>query len=340
MKTNRWFAYKFKNGKVAGNRVVVPAMASQTADQNGFVTTKTLEHYEKLAQSGAGIIFVEYSFIHQSGKGEANQLGIESDEKLLNLKKLAQVIKEKGALAGFQIVHAGGKTSSVITELPLVGVSPISVPVKGWSPEVPNEIPQDEIENYLQWYVDAALRAWAAGFDIIELHAAHGYGLNQWLSPVTNQRQDRFGGALENRSRVLIDVVKAIKFQLPELLISVRIPAQDYVQGGLTIEDMQWVSKMLEEAGVDLINVSSGIGGWRRPEGKSGEGYLVNDAAQIKSATSVPVIGVGGIESGETIDQMLDEKKLDFAAVGRAILKDPIAWKKSQLYCQDLEAVI
>ncbi len=340
MDVNRWLAYEFENGKVAGNRVVVPAMASQTADQSGMATEKTVKHYKNLAQSGAGVIFAEYSFVHQSGKGEANQLGIDSDEKIPGLKAVAEAIKVEGALAGFQIVHAGGKTSSEVTGLPLMGVSPISVPVKGWAPHVPVEISNVEIKNYVQWYVEAATRAWVAGFDIVELHAAHGYGLNQWLSPLTNQRDDEFGGSLENRSRILIDIIQAIKSQLPMLLISVRIPAEDHIQGGLTISDMQSVVNRLEIAGTDLINVSSGIGGWRRPEGRVGEGYLVSDAAQIKSATSLPVIGVGGIESGLMIDEMLSEKKLDFAAVGRAILKDPVSWKNSQLYFKNLEAVI
>lgn len=338
MKANRWTQYKFSNGKVAKNRVVVPPMASQTADSQGHVTDKTLEHYKRLSLSQAGLIFVEYSFVHKSGKGELNQLGVDSDANILGLQKIAEVIQKSGALAGLQIVHAGGKTDPIITGQSLIGASPVAVPVKGWQPEVPVEVPFDSIKSYIQWYVDAAHRTWLAGFDFVELHAAHGYGLNQWLSPLTNLRKDEYGGSGENRARLLIEVVRAIKAQLPELLISVRIPAQDYIPGGLMIKDMQIVAKDLESVQVDLINVSSGIGGWRRPEGRNGEGYLVQDASQIKLATSLPIIGVGGIENGNTIDQMLLQQKLDFAAIGRAILKDPEAWFRTQLVLSEFGA--
>lgn len=340
MEITRWSPYQFKNGKSAVNRIVVPPMASQTADIQGFVTQKTLDHYRNLIHSRAGILFAEYSFIHQSGKGEFHQLSVDSDDKIPGLKRLAEEIQSTKALAGLQIVHTGGKTSSEITGFPLLGASPISVPVKGWEPQAPVEMSTDEIETYIHWYSDAARRASIAGFDIVELHAAHGYGLNQWLSPITNHRPDKYGGSLENRIRLLVEIVQSIKTQEPNLLLSVRIPAQDHLLNGLQIDDMQWVVKELEEEGVDLINVSSGIGGWRRPEGRLGEGYLVSDASKIKLATSLPVIGVGGIENGETIDLMLSKNQLDFAAVGRAILKDPEAWKKSHLYADNVGAAI
>src|SRR6185437_14332312 len=114
-----------------------------------------------------------------------------------------------------------------------------------------------------------------AGFDLVELHSAHGYGLNQWLSGITNRRQDEYGGSQKNRNRLLIEIVTAIRAQFPNLLLSVRIPGQDFIEGGLTPEEGVDLSMQLESAGVSLINVSSGIGGWRRPGGRHGEGYLV-----------------------------------------------------------------
>lgn len=340
MNTNRWTEYIFSNGKVAKNRVVVPPMASQTADSAGFVTAATLEHYQRLSESQAGLVFVEYSFVHQTGKGEGNQLGAHSDHHIPGLKKLAEILHKGGALAGFQIVHAGGKADSKITGQALLGASAIPVPVKAWEPETPVEIPTADIEQYVQWYVAAATRASRAGFDIVELHAAHGYGLNQWLSPITNQRTDRYGGSIENRGRVLTEIVQQIKVQVPDLLISVRIPAQDHIPGGLSLAEMAKVVATLEHAGVDLINVSSGIGGWRRPDGRGGEGYLVEDAAMIKLATSLPVIGVGGIESGMAINEMLALGKIDFAAVGRAILKNPAVWYQTHLAVNCSQAAV
>lgn len=340
MTSNRWSPYQFKSGKTAPNRVVVPPMASQTADEVGVATQKTFEHYTNLSRSGAGIVFVEYSFVHSSGKGEPHQLGVDSDKNIPGLKQIADLIHANGSLAGLQIVHAGGKTSSLITGQSLLGASSTSVPVKGWEPAVPVEMSLSEVAIYSHWYVTAAHRAWLAGFDIVELHAAHGYGLNQWLSPLTNHRNDEYGGSLENRSKLLVGIIQAIKEQFPEILLSVRIPAQDHFPNGLQMQDMQKVTIQLEQNGVDLINVSSGIGGWRRPEGRNGEGYLVSDATQIKFATSLPVIGVGGIENGTTIDQMIGEQRLDFAAVGRAILKDPVGWNQLHLNMGNVAAAI
>jgi len=331
MKPNRWTNYQFKNGKIAKNRVVVPPMASQTANSLGFVTQKTIQHYEELSKSGAGIVFAEYTYIHQGGKGEPNQLAVDDDSKVGGLKEISRTIHKREALAGLQIVHAGAKTSSALTGLPLLSPSPIPVPVKDHGLETPKSMDANEIEEMIGWYIQAARRAELAGFDIIELHAAHGYGLNQWLSPITNHRNDKFGGDIAGRSCLLLQVVSQIKQLLPNLLVAVRMPAQDHFPQGLLPTDMRWVAKRLENVGVDLIDVSSGIGGWRRPRGINGQGYLVSDADQIKQAVALPVIGVGGIQEGSFIDKILLEQKIDFAAIGRAILKAPILWKEKNL---------
>lgn len=327
----RFSSYLFKNGKQAKNRIVIPPMASKTADENGFVTDVSRQHYQRLAEARAGIIFVEYSFIHQSGKGEANQLGANSDQHIQGLAELASIIRSAGSLSGLQLVHVGGKTTSKITETELMGPSAIVVPVKDRPLETPVAMTTQQIQQWIEWFVQAAQRAHKAGFDFVELHAAHGYGLNQWLSPITNQRADEYGLNIQGRSRLLFDIVKQIKTELPNLLISVRLPAQDHSEGGLEVHEMSWVVKQLENLGVDLINVSSGIGGWRRQDGRSTEGYLVSDAAVLKQSISLPVIGVGGIETGSFIDQIICQKKVDFAAVGRAILKGPSEWAQAQL---------
>ncbi|MCB9027133.1 MAG: NADH:flavin oxidoreductase [Bdellovibrionaceae bacterium] len=332
MKPNRWTDYKFKNGKTAKNRVVVPPMASQTADTLGFVTKKTIQHYEELSNSGAGIIFAEYTYIHQSGKkGEPNQLAVDDDSKIAGLSEISHAIHKSGALAGLQIVHVGGKTSSALTGLPLLGPSSIPIPVKGQELETPKKMSANGIEEMIGWYIQAARRAEIAGFDIVELHAAHGYGLNQWLSPITNHRDDEFGGDIIGRSNLLLQIVSQIKQLFPNLLVAARMPAQDHFAQGLQPTDMRWVAQKLENIGIDLIDISSGIGGWRRPRGINGQGYLVSDAAQIKQAITIPVIGVGGIQEGSFIDEILLEQKVDFAAVGRAILKEPSLWKEINL---------
>lgn len=301
------------------NRVIVPPMASQTASQSGHVTTQTLDHYIKLASSRASMIMVEYTYIHQSGKSETNQLGISSGNHVSGLAKLASAIKSTGATSAIQITHAGGKSSKHLTGGRLISPSGISVPVKGNTLEVPELAKLADIRLLKESFLKAAQRAFKAGFDIVEIHSAHGYGLNQWLSPITNQRVDEYGGTTENRFRLLLEIINLIKKEVPLLTLSVRIPGMDHLEGGLTIKESIKLAKQLERAGVQIINVSSGIGGWRRPKSRIGEGYLVEDASVIQKEVGLPVIGVGGIQTAEYINMSLNKNQFSLAAVGRAI---------------------
>jgi NADPH2 dehydrogenase len=309
--------------RIIKNRVVIPPMASETASETGLVTERTIEHYSNLNKAHVGLLMVEYSFVHASGRSEQNQLGINDDSQIPGLTQIAKIIKSSGAVAGIQITHSGGKTESHFTDGILHSPSGIVVPVKDKVLETPQVMTDDDIQNWKLWFLEAAGRAVRAGFDLIELHAAHGYGLNQWLSPITNKTNYRLG--------FLLDIASAIRSAYPHLLISVRMPGQDFIEGGLTISDSKKIAKSLEAIGVDIINVSSGIGGWKRPRERNGEGYLVEEAALIQRHVSVPVIGVGGIESGAYIDKLISENTISLAAVGRAILKDPQQWKEVNL---------
>lgn len=306
-------------------------MASETSDSKGYVTQKTIDHYSKLAKSQAGLVMVEYSFVHQSGRSEEFQIGINHDDQIHGLKQISQAIHESGAMAGIQLTHSGGKTESQFTEGILQSPSGIVVPVKDKELEVPSIMTSAEIKNWKRYFLAASDRAVKAGFDLVEIHAAHGYGINQWLSPITNKRNDDYGGSIQNNTRLLLEIISEIKLSHPHLLISVRMPGQDFIPGGLTSEDSILIAELLENAGVDILNISSGIGGWRRPSPRSGEGYLVEEAAFIQARVSIPVIGVGGIETGTYIDQILNENKISLAAVGRAILKDPLSWGQKHL---------
>ncbi len=328
---NRWSTLELKQNKKLLNRVVVPPMASQTADLEGFVTNKTIKHYQSLAESKAGLLIVEYTYVDSSGRSEENQLGIWSDKHTQGLTKISELIHNSGALAGIQLSHGGGKSDRELTAGQLMGPSAIAVPVKGEELEIPDTMNHAQIEMWKSAFLAAADRALKAGFDLVELHSAHGYGLNQWLSPITNQRNDEYGNDLHGRMRLLLEIVSMLKIQHPQLLISVRMPGQDFTEGGLTISDTILVAQSLEKAGVDIIHVSSGIGGWRRSSSRSGEGYLVEEAAQIQASVKVPVIGVGGIQTGEYIDQGVSSGMFSLAAVGRAILNNPKGWHECVL---------
>ncbi len=328
---NRYSPLTLAEAKSLKNRIVVPAMASGTATTNGFVTGQTLSHYQRLVKSNAGLIIVEYTYVTSEGRSEENQLGIQFNEQVSGLKSLANILKERGALAGLQLTHAGGKSSTSFTGGTLWAPSAISTPVKNKTLEVPNEMSRSKIIALKQSFLDAANRAYQAGFDLVELHSAHGYGLNQWLSPLTNKRNDEYGNSFEGRTRLLIEIVQEIRSQLPQLLISVRIPEQDFIPNGWTLDESVALTKCLKSNGVSLVNVSSGIGGWQRPESRQGEGYLVPEAKYIQQKIDLPVIAVGGIKTGAYIDSGLKQKWFELAAIGRAVLEDPEGWSQREL---------
>ncbi len=330
MPLSRHSELQIRNRQVK-NRIVVPPMASSTATTSGLVTEETLAHYKRLTQSGAGLIIVEYTFVHSSGRSELNQLGISEDTHTVGLAKIAKLIHDMGSLAGIQLSHGGGKSTSELTGAQLMGPSAISVPVKDQQLENPVAMSLADIQMWKVSFIEAAGRAERAGFDLVELHSAHGYGLNQWLSPITNQREDEYGQHLLGRLRLMKEIIAEIRRQYPSLLLSIRMPGQDFLPGGLSMDDTIQIAQELERSGVDLLHVSSGIGGWRRPKERSGEGYLVAEAAQIQASVSIPVIGVGGIETGSYIDESLSQKRFALAAVGRAILSAPQSWREREL---------
>jgi NADPH2 dehydrogenase len=329
---NRHSTLVLNNKIVLNNRIVVPPMASTTATESGFVTGQTLNHYQRLATSGAALVFVEYTYVHPSGRSEKMQLGISNDEHVAGLKDLSKIIKASGAVAGIQLTHSGGKSNSEFTIRKLMGPSGIVVPVKDQVLETPKVMDYEDILLWKNAFALAIQRAIDAGFDVIELHSAHGYGLNQFLSAITNVRNDAYGGSVAGRSQLLIEIIEAAKVKNAELVISARLPGQDFIDGGFSSDDAIWLAQKLQSIGVSLIHVSSGLGGWRRPMDRKGEGYLVDEAEKIQSQVSIPVIGVGGISTGSYIDESLKKNRFELAAVGRAILKDPKAWNEKQMW--------
>jgi len=305
------------------NRVVVPPMASQTADKAGYATRASIDHYGRLATSNASLVMVEYTYVNRNGRSEPHQLGIDSHDHLKGLRKIADTIHSQGSVSAIQLTHCGGKGKRELSGGELISPSGVRVPVKGEELEVPDVASKRQIDETKDSFLKAGIRAYRAGFQIIELHSAHGYGLNQWLSPITNKRVDQYGGSLNNRMRLLTEIIEQIKQKIPSVCLSVRIPGMDHFEDGLTIQDSILLSKKLESVGVEIINVSSGVGGWRRPGTRTGEGYLVDDAAIIAKEVNIPVIGVGGIKTKNYINKSLNKEYFSLAAVGRAILNDP-----------------
>lgn len=319
------------NHHVLKNRLVVAPMASQTATLEGIVTESTLIHYANLAKSQAGLVMVEYSFVDVSGRSEPNQLGVHDDACIDGIKAIAEVIHQAGAKAGLQLTHCGGKAQLDICPQ-LMGPSGITVPALDRILPTPRAMTLSDINTWKRHFIDAAIRVEKAGFDYIELHCAHGYGLNQFLSPVTNQRDDQYGGCQHNRARLIIEIIEQIK-QQTQLSIMIRVPGQDLYPDGLTQAQIVESCGYFIDAGVVILDISSGIGGWNRPKDRRGEGYLVEESAYLKQAgLNASIIGVGGIETGEYIDHAIQHQWFDLAAVGRAILKGSQAFAEQVMH--------
>lgn len=299
------------------NRIVMPPMATNKATSNGEVTESQIKHYTERAK-GVGLIIVEHSYVTPSGKLSLNQLGIYDDKLIPGLSKLVKAVHRHRTPITVQINHAGGRTMSSVIGAQPVGPSPVLV-----FQETPRELNIEEIDELVEAFSRAARRAVEAGFDVVEVHGAHGFLLNQFLSPLTNKRGDEYGGSLEKRTRFPIRVFKRVRKEVGrDFPLLYRLGADDFREGGLSLEDTKVFAEMLVGAGVDAIDVSGGIGG-SNPQGLSGQGYLFHLAEGIKKVVKVPVVGVGGIAEAEFADKAVREGKVDLVAVGRALLADP-----------------
>ena len=305
-------------GVIFKNRIVMPPMATELATENGEVTGQLIKHYVERCDK-VGLIIVEHSYVSIEGKYSPRQLGIYDDKLIDGLSRLAREIKKRGVIAAIQINHAGGKSSSKFTGVKPIAPSSVIVP---GGVEEPSEMTLGDIERVQEAFEKAAKRAVKAGFDAIEIHGAHGFLLNQFLSPITNKRLDAYGGTLEKRMKFPLEVVERVREAIGDKLLLYRLGADDMMPEGLTIEESKKFAVKLEKLGVDIIDVSGGLCG-SRPENLTTQGYFIPLAEKIKSVVDVPVIGVGGIKDPEFADKVVREGKVDLVAVGRAMLADP-----------------
>lgn len=302
------------------NRLVMPPMATAKAEPDGKVSQAMLDYYEEKSRGGyISLIIIEHSFISPEGKAHNNQLSVAEDSVIRGLQELAAIIHHNGPKAVMEINHAGCQTNEEVTGRLVVGPSAVANPRYG---NIPNELTQSEIAQIVQAFGDAAVRVKKAGFDGVEIHAAHGYLLNQFLSSLTNQRQDEYGGSLLNRIRIHLEVIAAVRNAVgPDFPLLMRLGAADYMDGGTTIVDSQIAAREFEKAGLDMLDISGGFCGYIVP-GLSGQGFFAPLSKAIKKVVSIPVILTGGITEAQAAEELLAEGKADLIGVGRAILKD------------------
>jgi NADPH2 dehydrogenase len=295
------------------NRIVLPPMQTGRASFEGGVTNRLINFYVRRA-AVLGLPIVEHSYVSPSGKIGPKQLGIHDDSVIGGFADLADALHEVGAPAVVQLSHAGA-----VTNRRVIGVEPVGPSQR----EKSRMLSIEEIFSLVNVFGLAAERAVKAGFDGVELHGAHGYLLNQFYSPLFNRREDEFGGSLEKRMRFPLLVVERVRRYLGNRLLLYRLGADDLAPYGTHIEDSVVFAKRLEGSGVDILDVSGGMCGSEPRQLRQVKGYFVPQAAEIKRAVTVAVIGVGGITQPEHADMLVREGKVDLVAIGRAFWGDP-----------------
>ncbi len=309
------------------NRLVMPPMATGKSD-DGKVSEELLAYYDEKTRGGKiGLVIVEHEYILDEGKASENQMSVSDDSDIEGLKKLADVIHGNGSKAFLQINHAGGK--AVIKEPKSAGA--ISFARRNEPAVLAKTMTQEDIDRVIEGFAKAALRCKAAGFDGVEIHAAHGYLLSQFYSPLYNPRTDAYNGAtIEGRTRLHCEVIKAVRKAVGEdYPVAIRFGAVEDLEGGAKAEEAPLGAKRFEEAGVDLIDVSGGMSGYIRPLVKDA-GYFRNETDAIRKAVNIPVITAGGIETRQQADELLASYQIDLIGVARAILKDS-AWAEKNM---------
>lgn len=307
------------------NRIVMPAMGTGLGSIHGEVSPQMIRYYEERAAGGAGMIIVELACVDSpGGRGSLTQLSIDHPRYILGLNELTEAIHGYDCRAMLQLHHAGRQTAPALTE----GIQPVAPSAQACKlmRVMPRELSREEIGEIKVKFVSAAYYAYKAGFDGIELHAAHGYLLNQFLSPYTNQRSDEYGGSTANRARLLLEIISTIKQKIPQLALGVRLNIVDFVPGGLELAEGVEIAALAEEAGADLINVSNGIyeSGQTNIEPASfAEGWRMNLAEAVKARVKIPVLAGGVIRHPDFADALIKNGKTDFVWVGRGMLAEP-----------------
>ncbi len=307
------------------NRIIFAAMKTLSADMNGCVTDRVIMHYREMARGGAGLIIVDGAYVDDKASKSTDfcEMGISRDDHISGLKWLAQTIKANGAKACLQLNHVGRQNRR--TSSP--AKAPSRVPGRSDAPP-PEELSYEEIVEIVESFGDAALRAKQAGFDMIEVLAGHGYLITNFLSAQTNKRTDGYGGNLKNRTKFLMQIVEKIRAKVGTVYpLCIRLSGTDYEdEDPITIEDSIVIAQALENAGVDVINVSGGNG--QKIHKQVSPMYLpqANNlwaAEAIKNAVNIPVIASGAINTPELAENILKEEKAHFVALGRPIFADP-----------------
>lgn len=318
------------------NRLVMPPMATEKS-LNGEVTDALVGYYDEMTKGGyLGLVIQEHSYISPEGRVSSNQVSIADDSCIEPLPRITEVIHRNGVPVIAQISHAGSAAKKDITGYETISASavlnPCDIAVRMGEKPLPHAMTQEDINRVIDSFAEAAERAKKAGYDGVEIHAAHGYLLNQFYSPLTNKRTDAYTGAtMAGRTRLIVQVIKAIRKRTgDDFVISLRWGASDYTEGGATLSEVPETAKIFADAGVDMISISGGMCIFSRP-GHREQGWFGELSSAAKQTVDIPVLLTGGITEKAVAEKLIEEGEADLIGVGRAFLKDhtlPEKWMK------------
>ena len=313
------------------NRFVRSATHEFMADDEGNVTESQVELYRRLAEGEVGLIITGHAFVQPSGKASPRQTAVYDDRFIEGLARIPAAAHRYPSSIFLQIAHAGRQTKTRLCGC--VPVSPSAVYDPVWK-VMPRELTGEEIRSLIDDFVSGGVRAKRAGFDGVQLHAAHGYLISSFLSPHTNRRSDEWGGPVENRARVLLAALRGVKAACGEAFpVIVKLNSTDFLEGGLTVEDAVRIARLLEAGGIDAIEVSGGMAEsgrgsvWAGLRSEADEGYFVENAARIKQAVHVPVFGLGGIRTLAVAEKIVEDGRADLVSLSRPFIRDPFLVK-------------
>lgn len=318
---------QYIDGLRLANRIVLPPMASQKA-VNGEVTDELIAHYQNYIHSGVGLVIVEHSYVNREGRASEHMLNACPDNKDA-LKQLAGALEGESIPVAMQLNHAGAATTKELTGGRVLSPSGVRSR-RSDACAKPEVMTEEDIQTVIRAFTDAAVCVKEAGFQIIEIHSAHGYLLDQFYSPLTNKRQDHYGGSLENRIRIHVEIIRAIKQAVGETFpLMIRLGGSDYTEGGATIEDAVRAAVIFEKEGVHAIDLSGGLCGYQNPGNTYAYGYFQDMSCAVTEAVEIPVMLTGGITTIAQAETLLAERCCDLVGVGRALLEN-VDWLKDQ----------
>ena len=328
------------NGMSMGNRFVRSATWEGLADKEGSVTPKLIDMMVALAKGEVGLIITSYAFVSPEGKQSSGQIAVYDDRFLPGLRQMVQAVHAAGGKIALQIVHCGAFATPKLTGLDLIGPSES---VKEGQPAC-RAASKEDIADIISAFTAAAVRAKKAGFDAVQLHAAHGYLLSEFLSPAFNKRTDEYGGPLSNRARLLLEVVRSIRKAVgPNYPILAKLNAEDFLENGMTREESVQVSQMLADASLDAVEFSGGTGvspGKLIPprpgklKAPENEVYYRETARLYKKKVKIPLMLVGGVRSYQVADELIASGTADYIALSRPLICEPglvKRWKEGDL---------